>query len=288
MVIKHNFFNPIILKYFEDKYKDLPITLFWDYPPEIEELSINPYNIFLTHEPNDFFGIPSWVIANHSAFDAILSWEEDVLLKCTNSIKFHCGWIFDSEFFVPKDKEFEISFLSGVKDISQGHKLRQYVLTLEDKITIPKKWYKTLDDFDYENNVRPGYTTYSKDLSHIPDGVNPEWYGKQFLFDSMFHLTIENVYKRNWYTEKIHQAFLNKTVPVYWGCPNLEEMGYDARGVITFHSEDELISKVNNLTPEEYNKRLPFIEHNYEVAKQDTLKVKLSHIIDQLINLNNL
>lgn len=289
MVIKHKFFNPITLRYFEEKYKDLPITLFWDYIPQSrDELNINPFNIFLAHEPNDFFGIQGWINANHHAFDAVLSWDENVLSHCTNSIAFFCGWMFDSDFITPNKKTFEVSFLSGVKDITEGHRLRQYVLSLENKINIPKKWYRVLDDFDHENNVRPGYTEYAKDLSHIPEGVNPETYGKQPLFDSMFHITIENVKRNNWYTEKIQQAFLNKTVPIYWGCPNIGEIGYDPRGIITFDTENELISKVNSLTPEEYNKRLPFIEYNYEVAKQDTLKNKLTYILDQIKILNNL
>lgn len=289
MVIKHKFFNPRTLKYFEERYKDLPITLFWDYVPQSrEELNINPYNIFLAHEPNDFFGIQGWIAANHQAFNAVLSWDKNILAKCTNGIEFYCGWIFDSEFFNPTEKTFEVSFLSGVKDITRGHQFRQYVLTLENLIKIPKKWYKVLDDFDHEKNVRPGYTEYSKDLSHIPDGVNPETYGKQFLFDSMFHVAIENVQYDNWYTEKIQQAFLNKTIPVYWGCTNLEQVGYDPRGVITFNTGEELINILNRLTPEEYTKRLPFVEYNYEVAKQDTLKNKLSYILDQIKVLNNL
>jgi len=289
MVIKGKFFNPKIFKFFEEKYKDFPITLFWDYIPQNkEELNINPYNIFLAHEPNEFFGIQSWIIQNHQLFDAVLSWDENVISYCNNSIPFYCGWMFNSDFHSLDKKIFEISFLSGVKDITEGHKLRQQILSLENKITIPKKWYKVLDDFDHENNVRPGYTEYAKDLAHIPKDINPEIYGKQILFDSMFHIAIENTKHNNWYTEKIQQSFLNKTIPVYWGCPNIGEIGYDIRGIITFDTKDELVTKINNLTPEEYNKRLPFIEYNYKVAKQDTLKNKLTYILDQIKILNNL
>lgn len=289
MVIKHNFFNPKILKYFEEKYKDLPITLFWDYVPQNnEELNINPYNIFLAHEPNEFFGIQSWVITNSHLFDIILSWDKTLLQNCSNSIEFYCGWIFDWENFIPSKKLFEVSFLSGIKNITEGHILRQKVYNSKNQIKLPHKWFHVLEDFDHNNNVRPGYSEYSKDVSHIPKNINPEIFGKQFLFNSMFHVAIENTKKDNWYTEKIHQSFLNKTIPLYWGCPNLEEVGYDTRGVIYFDSIEELINTINNLSPEEYYKRLPFIEYNYEVAKQDTLKVKLNYIFDQIIKLNSL
>lgn len=288
MVIKGKFFNSKIFNYFETKYKGYPITLFFDYVPNIKELKENPYNIFLAHEPNEFFGIQSWAINNHREFNAVLTWNKNLITQCPNAVEFYCGWVFDSNLPSPTEKIFEVSFLSGVKDLVEGHKLRHKVFSLEDQITIPKKWFKVLDDFDHDNNVRPGYTEYSKDLSHIPEEVNPEIYGKQFLFNSMFHIAIENVKYDNWYTEKIYQSFLNKTVPIYWGCPNLDEIGYDSRGVISFNSTDELLNILNNLTEEDYSSRLPYIEYNYEVAKQDTLKNQLSLFLDELIRLNNL
>ncbi len=39
-----------------------------------------------------------------------------------------------------------------------------------------------------------------------------------------------NSSNRGYHTEKIIDAFLSKTVPIYWGCPNLEELGYDPNG----------------------------------------------------------
>lgn len=289
MVIKGSFFNPQVFEYFQKEHESLPITIFWDtLPKNREELNLNPYNIFLAHEPNDFFGIQSWLIANNHLFDAVLSWDKTTLSKCLNGIPFYCGWIFDWEHFTPTEKEFNVSFLSGVKTITYGHKLRQDIYKIKDKINIPNKWYHTLEDFDHTTNVRPGYKEYSKDTSHIPKNINPEVYGKQSLFDSMFHVAVENINQENWYTEKIFQAFLNKSIPIYWGCPNLEEIGYDTRGVIYFNSIEELINIVNNLTEEDYIKRLPFIEYNYEIAKQDTIKNKFNYIINQIKSLNKL
>ena len=118
-------------------------------------------------------------------------------------------------------KEFNVSFLCGTKDLVEGHKLRQQVYKLENQINIPKKWYYVLEDYDLETNTRPGYTEYSKDLSHIPQGVDPISYGKRVLFDnSMFNIVIENVNYNNWYN-KIGDNFVTKTIPIYWGCPNI-------------------------------------------------------------------
>ena len=65
----------------------------------------------------------------------------------------------------------------------------------------------------------------------------------------MFNVVIENVKQNNWYN-KIGDNFLSKTLPIYWGCPNISEFGYDQRGIINFNNEKELLDIVNNLTPE--------------------------------------
>jgi hypothetical protein len=63
-----------------NKYQDKPITFFYDYPPKnINELKINPINIILVHEPDEFFGIHSWIKANHNLYSAILTWNKDIL-----------------------------------------------------------------------------------------------------------------------------------------------------------------------------------------------------------------
>ena len=88
--------------------------------------------------------------------------------------------------------------------------------------------------------------------------------------------------------DKIADAFATCTVPIYWGCDNLEDNGYDSRGVIRFKSIPELINIVNSLTPETYKKMKPYIQHNYEVVKQDRLKDKLGIFFKQIIELNKL
>ncbi|KAH8064746.1 hypothetical protein JL722_1626 [Aureococcus anophagefferens] len=47
-----------------------------------------------------------------------------------------------------------------------------------------------------------------------------------------FHVAIENVRRDGYFTEKLLDCFLLRTVPIYWGCPNLADFGFDATGVI--------------------------------------------------------
>ena len=103
----------------------------------------------------------------------------------------------------------------------------------------------------------------------------------------MFNVVIENVNYNNWYN-KIGDNFATKTIPIYWGCPNISEFGYDERGIIRFQTADELLDIINNLTPEMYQQMLPYVEYNYELAKQDTFENNISQFFDSFIELNNL
>jgi hypothetical protein len=290
-------FRPNDDPYFDilNKYKDKPITFFYDYIPQnIEQLQVNPYNFIMVHEPNEFFGLHSWVKNNSHLFNIILTWNEDILSTCSNAYPFTCNYQQDSieyySLFKDKTKQFEVSFLSGIKTITEGHQLRNEIFKFGSQIVIPKKWFHTLEDFDNINNVRPGYSDYTKDLSHIPFYLktSPQVFGKRICFDnSMFHVCVENVKHNNWYTEKIGEAFCTKTIPIYWGCPNIGDH-YDERGIITFNTKEELLNIINNLTPDDYYKRKPYIDYNYELALHDSFPNKLDLIINEIITLNNI
>ena len=103
----------------------------------------------------------------------------------------------------------------------------------------------------------------------------------------MFNVVIESLNKRNWYN-KIGDSFLSKCIPVYWGCPNIADFGYDERGIIRFKNENELIEILNSLTPEVYEQMKPYIEYNCEVAKLDYIEDKAIQFFDSFLQLNNI
>ena len=271
------------------KLLNKPITFFYDYIPQsIEQLEINPYNFIMLHEPNEFFGMHTWVKNNYHLFTGILTWNDELLDTLPNSILFHhigeggCGMIennyletFNEEY---PNKEFKVSFLSGAKTLIEGHKFRQEIYKIGDQINIPKKWAYTLDDFDKTKFEQGGIGR--------PDNI---WHSKKTCFiDTMFHVAVENINTNNWYTEKITDAFATKTLPIFWGCPNLGDLGYDERGIIRFNTSKELIDIVNSLTPEMYYERMPYIEYNCEVIKHHRVKDKLESFFKEIIEINNL
>lgn len=272
-----------------DKFKDKPITLFNDYVPKsYDDLNHNPYNIFIAHEPNEFFGIHNWLIQNHSLFSVILTWNETIINSCSNAILFDHGVRTESDewhksFENVTTKKFEVSFLSGAKNLVEGHKFRQEVYNLKDEITIPKKWFYVLDDFNWEDFKKGGIGR-----TNSPEGATFCNIPKRICYEeSMFHVAIENVFHNNWYTEKLGEAFASKTVPIYKGCPNIGER-FDKRGIITFNTKEELVNIVNSLTPELYESMKPYIEINYKLSYNSYFRYSLVSVLDEIFNLNNI
>ena len=73
-----------------------------------------------------------------------------------------------------------------------------------------------------------------------------------------------------------------KTVPIYWGCSNIERY-YDERGMLIFRSDDDAINIINDLTPEVYQKMLPYVELNYKKAFE--YKNYITRIANQITEL---
>jgi len=267
MIIKSNFIDANVYKYYleaDPNLKDKPISIFNDYTPTIEELSINPYNFLIINEPNELFGLHDWAIYNAKLFSGILTWSEKILTQCENSVLMPFGMSFlhennRYEVLSQFTKQLEVSYLCGAKQITLGHKLRHKIFNLKDQIKIPSKWYYTTEE------------------------------PKEICFhNSMFHIAIENSQNKNFFTEKIVDAFLSKTIPIYWGCPNIGEF-FDINGIYTFSSEEDLLSLINSLTEEDYINKKESIENNYQLALYwQNYYPRLIEILKEIITLNNI
>ena len=54
-----------------------------------------------------------------------------------------------------------------------------------------------------------------------------------------YSVVIENVRERNYFTEKLIDALLCGTVPIYWGCPNIGDF-FDTTGMMICESEADI------------------------------------------------
>ena len=58
------------------------------------------------------------------------------------------------------------------------------------------------------------------------------------------HIAIENVRRAGYFTEKLLDCFLLRTVPVYWGCPDLAAHGFDIDGVVCIDDDGDDVAAV--------------------------------------------
>ena len=125
-------------------------------------------------------------------------------------------------------------------------KLRHELMDRQNEIKIPTRFYPTIGDRYNIEDARVGRET--------------------VYADSQFNVAIENVNRRGWFTEKLIDCFLFKTLPVYWGCSNIGDF-FNTDGIIKFDNVDDLIYISNNhLSEELYNSKKDVLEENHKLA----------------------
>jgi hypothetical protein len=87
--------------------------------------------------------------------------------------------------------------------------------------------------------------------------------------DSQFHLAIENSRQQNYFTEKLCDALITYTIPIYYGCPNISDY-FDTTGWIILEDEniETVIQKLASLTPDHYERHKDIVLKNYELCKK--------------------
>lgn len=239
-----------------------------DIPKKQDDLS--SINILLLFEPNEYFGLHDWAIQNKHLFQVILTWSDKILNNCENAIyfPFTSSWFTEEQYVKNHNKKFEIAHLCGKLLKTYGQSLRHELLTRKNEIKIPTKFFDVYGDRYNVDDARKG---------------------KEFIFgNSMFGVVIENTSHRGYFTEKIIDCFLMKTIPIYWGCPNVGDF-FNEKGIIKFDNVDDFIYISNILTPEFYESRKEIIEENYQLALQNiNYELKIINKIEEIFKLNNL
>ena len=205
--------------------------LFLAEPPEIENLIQ-----------------PALLAYNQGRINYLITHNEFLLKECKNSVNFPLAgtWIQNYDF---PQKEFAVSTLLGGKRKAPGHLLRFDLWQAENQIS------KIKTNFFTSGNQPPPAHLYNSKHPVLGDKKEP-------LFDSQFSIVIENARRNNWFTEKVIDAFQTKTVPIYWGCPNISQW-FDIRGMLMCENLSDLIDACNNLNCKTYEKMLPYVEQNY-------------------------
>ena len=221
--------------------------------------------VFLQCEPRIIQDHISYVCQNASRFHTIMTYDHDLLSHCPNT-RFYIAaqtWI-SLEYYQQVDvslKEYKISTLAGSKCINQsaGHLFRQAIHYRQHELSqVPITFFRS-----------------SVQRPHLPDlGNNPflvsntSTNSKESLFHTFqFAIIIENTTQRNYFSEKLIDCLITKTIPIYYGGVNIHQF-FNTTGwiILPTTSIDDLSSRLSTLHPDYYSSYQEIIEENYQKA----------------------
>jgi len=241
--------------------------------------------VFLYREPSSCYKRedPEDVVKYKNLYNLILTTDDFVLKNTDNAKLFLCG---TTLFNVPENssillgeiedsfegfniKKFNsISFLKTHKfntDTVEGYKIRNELWNNTNKILNTKNFYvssKKITVFSPSGLIT---------LEPEKDDRIMKSFDKKDLFESKFSIIIENCKDKNYFSEKLIDCLLCKTIPIFWGCDNIGDF-FDTRGFIICKDADDIINKSNNLNIEkEYDKLKKYIDINFELSKKYAL-----------------
>lgn len=180
-------------------------------------------------------------------FDLVLTHSAKLLRDLENSklVYFRSNWVQrDPNWSDSIEKSKLVSFVGNAsRSSTPGYRFRQ-------------------DVFDYLKE------------SHSIDmfGIDSHYieYKTQGLTDYRFSVAMENAKEDYYFTEKLIDCILQKTIPIYYGCPSIGDI-FDADGILQFSSINELDDILNDLSVHLYNSKLAAVERNREILFEDSL-----------------
>jgi hypothetical protein len=194
--------------------------------------------IALLIEPRELMGgIYRYVEDNWQNYKAILTHDENTL-KLPNAVAYEFGgcWITEPKIY---EKTKLVSLLVSNQNLTEGHQLRHIVMR----------------DLN-------GYAdVYGRSINPFDDKMVP-------LKDYAFSITIENISRDNFFTEKLIDCFATGTIPIYWGMPNIGKY-FNTDGMLIFRNTGELYSILKRIgnNPEYwhslYLSKMPAIIDNF-------------------------
>lgn len=164
-------------------------------------------------------------------FHRVLTFNAGLLERLPNAVFFPLGTTWVPEWRdLDRTKTAMCSLIASEKRDSRGHKLRHRMVD----------WVRD-SGMDVQVMGR-GYT---------PFGAKAEG-----LAPFRFSVVIENMREENYFSEKLVDAVLCDTVPIYWGCPNLDRF-IDTSGIVQCAGEDDLKRAVEEMSEERHAALLP-------------------------------
>jgi hypothetical protein len=170
----------------------------------------------------------------------VLTKNATLLAAIPNGVKFPFGSTFLSN---PTDvdttKTREVSLIASSKRVWEGHQLRHAVV----------------DHIRAENLP----------VDVMGHGYRPFVEKAEGLAPYRFSVVIENLREPSYFTKKLVDSALCRSVPIYWGAPDIGDY-FDTDGMIICSGLEEILAVLRGISPEDYDARTEAIEKNYQRA----------------------
>ena len=232
--------------------EDVDIIMAVDVEPTRKELRSGTHWVYCNFfEPRGTRTSNRYCLQYQNKFELILTLDPEILDATPKAHFFPFGmtWIRPED--QEREKEFSVSMICGGKDWMPGHKIRREVWARQGEIKTPKRFWRS------SQGTPPGFA----DNPQLESALHR----KCVAFDSMFHLCIENATDKNYFSEKLLDCFVTKTIPIYWGCSNIREY-FTTMGIIQVQTAQDLIDAANNVTETMYHRMAPAIRDNAILA----------------------
>ena len=183
----------------------------------------------------------NWAKWLHWRFYKVLTKSAPLLEKIENGEFYYLGSTFiNDETQIDLTKSKMASLIASARRDLEGHKLR----------------HQTVD------HIR----TEGLDIDIMGRGYRPFKEKADGLAPYRYSVVIENVREQSYFTEKLVDACLCKTVPIYWGAPNISDY-FDVPGMIICNNAAEINTALKNMSVSDYEARLKWIEKNEQAAR---------------------
>lgn len=196
-------------------------------------------------------GLYNKVILQHRDCFTYLLTQFDELLQLPNATKLvGCGAFVDPDPNIKK--KFGVSMIMSNRNYLPGHPLRYELYERRKEIKIPFDIYgSSWNPIDLPDLLTMAPWDNRKDKSRV--------------MDCMFHIAVDTYKRKDHYSEKLIDALITKTIPVYWGCTNLSDY-FNTNSIFEVNSVNEIIDVCNKLDDFQYRTLIDEVNDNYERA----------------------
>lgn len=169
----------------------------------------------------------------HRRFHRVLTFNPDLVRTLPNArfLAYGTTWVPDWQ-DLDLSKRKMCSLIASAKRDTEGHQLRHAIV----------EYCAGRADVDVMGR---GYQPFERKS----DGLAPYRYS----------VVIENTREQSYFSEKLIDAILCDTVPIYWGCPDIADF-IDTRGMIICKNADDIKAALDMMSEQDYASRLPALQ----------------------------